>query len=183
LLFIDIASFSKITEKYSNRVITNYLDNYYKIIFPIIYSYGGQIEKTMGDGIICVFGKPFMDVEWSEEFNQAELCAKEIIETFKGTNKEVKIALHSGEITYYKTPGKDYEEYTMIGKPLTELFRLESVSRTNAINFYKDSLYDGIRPTNGLGISKINYKEVRGFVFDVSLQGVDYEKVGYLKIL
>lgn len=183
LLFIDIASFSKITEKYSNKIITNYLDNYYKIIFPIIYSYGGQVEKTMGDGIICVFGKPFIDLEWPEEFNRAELCAKEIIEVFKGTNKEVKVALHSGEITYYKTPGTDYEEYTMIGKPLTELFRLESVSRTNAINFYKDSLYDGIRPTNGLGLSKINYKDVRGFAFDVSLQGVDYEKVGYLKIL
>jgi len=183
LLFIDIAHFSKITETKTNVFITRYLDSYYKKLFPIIYSYGGQIEKTMGDGIICVFGKPFIDLEWPEEFNRAELCAKEIIEVFKGTNKEVKVALHSGEITYYKTPGTDYEEYTMIGKPLTELFRLESVSRTNAINFYKDSLYDDIRPTNGLGISKINYKDVKGFAFDVSLQGVDYEKVGYLKFL
>lgn len=183
LLFIDIASFSNITEKSSNNFITSYLDNYYKKLFPIIYSYGGQIEKTMGDGIICVFGKPFVDLDWTEEFNRAELCAKEIIETFKGTNKEVKVALHSGQITYYKTPGTDYEEYTMIGKPLTELYRLESVSRKNAINFYKDSLYDGIRPTNGLGISKINSNEVKVFGFDVSLQGVEYERVHFLKII
>jgi class 3 adenylate cyclase len=183
LLFIDIASFSNITEKRSNNFITGYLDNYYKKLFPIIYSYGGQIEKTMGDGIICVFGKPFVNLDWTEEFNRAELCAKEIIETFKGTNKEVKVALHSGQITYYKTPGTDYEEYTMIGKPLTELYRLESVSRKNAINFYKDSLYDGIRPSNSLGISKINKNEVEIYGFDVSLQGVEYERVHFLKII
>jgi hypothetical protein len=183
LLFIDIASFSSITETKTNDFITRYLDNYYRKLFPIIYRHGGQIEKTMGDGIICVFGKPFIDIDWPEEFNQAELCAKEIIETFKGTNKEVKIALHSGEITYYKTPGTDYEEYTMIGKPLTELFRLESVSRTNAINFYKDSLYDVICPTDGLGISKIKKIEFKTYSFDVSFKGVDYNRVLYKKFI
>lgn len=183
LLFIDIASFSAITETKTNDFITKYLDNYYLKLFPIIYSYGGQIEKTMGDGIICVFGKPFIDIDWPEEFNRAELCAKEIIEKFKGTNKEVKIALHSGEITYYKTPGTDYEEYTMIGKPLTELYRLESVSRTNAINFYKDSLYDVICPADGLGISKIKKIEIKTYGFDVSFKGVDYNRVLYKKII
>jgi class 3 adenylate cyclase len=183
LLYINIANFSIITETKSNDYITRYLDNYYKNLFPIIYSYRGQIEKTMGDGIICVFGKPFIDLEWHEELNQAELCAKEIIETFKGTNQEVKVALHNGKITYYKTPGKDYEEYTMIGKTITELFRLESVSRKNSINFYKDSLYDGIRPTKSLGISKIEKNEVKTYGFDVSLQGVEYERVHFLKII
>jgi len=140
LVFIDIANFSEITSEKSNKFITDYLRNYYDKVFPIIYKHGGQIEKLMGDGIICVFGKPFLDIAWAEEFNRAESCSKEIINKFKGTNKEVKIAVHSGPIRYFKTPVEHYEEYTMIGKPITELFRLESVAIKNAINFYRGAL-------------------------------------------
>lgn len=184
LLYIDIANFSNLTESKTNIYITNYLDDYYNEIFPIIYHHRGQIEKLMGDGIICVFGKPFMNVTWPEEFNHAELCAKAIIQKFKGTNKEVKVALHSGDITYYKTPGIDYEEYTMIGKPITELYRLESVSRTNAINFYDGTIYDSIKPTtSSLGLSQINASEVESYSFDISLRGVGYSKVRFLKLI
>lgn len=183
LLFIDIANFSSLTESKTNNFITNYLDNYYNAAFPLIYKFGGQIEKLMGDGIICVFGKPFIDVSWPVEFNQAELCAKALIQHFKGTNKEVKVALHNGEITYYKTPGTDYEEYTMIGKPITELFRLESISKTNSINFYVDSTYDAIKPTSEMAISKIKATEVRSYSFDIALQGVEFSKVRYLKFI
>jgi class 3 adenylate cyclase len=183
LLFIDIADFSnKIVDK-PNEIITKYLDNYYKTAFPIIYKHGGQIEKLMGDGIICLFGKPFMDVEWREEFNKAEICAKELIQIFEGTNKAVKVALHSGEVTYYKTPGLDYEEYTMIGKPITELFRLESISKVNAINFYDGSVYDKIKPGTILGLSKIKSTDIKSYSFDVNLQGVNYSKVRYLKFI
>ena len=60
LLFIDITSFSKTISGWSNGYIKNYLDDYYKRIIPIIYKNKGEIEKLMGDGIICVFGKPFL---------------------------------------------------------------------------------------------------------------------------
>lgn len=104
LLFVDICNFSKVILNWSNYDIRRYLNNYYYNTFPIIYKYGGQIEKLMGDGIICVFGEPFIEQDEVIEFNLAEKCAEELIQKFKGSNKEVKIALHNGEITYYKTP-------------------------------------------------------------------------------
>ncbi|XHR97417.1 adenylate/guanylate cyclase domain-containing protein [Mucilaginibacter sp. UC70_90] len=181
LLFIDIADFSSISEGWSNIQLTNYLNRYYKIIFPIIYKYDGQIEKLMGDGIICLFGKPFIDVAWNEEFNRAELCAKEIITTLKGTNKAVKIALHDGPIKYFKTPTGYYEEYTMIGKPLTELYRLESVAIKNAINFYHNSIYDGINPNTRLKISAIDPADVKVYATPIKLKGVKYEFMKYMR--
>jgi len=182
LLFIDIADFSEITASESNKFIASYLKNYYTRAIPIIYKHGGQIEKLMGDGIICVFGKPFIDVSWPEEFNKAELCSKEIIDDFRGTNKAVKIALHSGSIKYFKTPVEHYEEYTMIGKPITELFRLESVAKKNAINFFKDSIYDGMNPRTKLGMSAFASDDVKLFGFDVDLKGTDYSRVRYMKV-
>ncbi len=142
LLFIDITRFSSKTKSNSPQEVTERLDNYYRELMPIIYKHGGEIEKIMGDGIICIFGKPFLNFsDCNVKYRKAEECAREIINHFKNSSNEVKIALHDGPVIYYKTPTEYYEEYTMIGNTLTELYRLESVSISNSINYYTNSYY------------------------------------------
>lgn len=179
LLFIDITSFSKTISGWSNASIKSYLDNYYKRIIPIIYQNGGEIEKLMGDGIICVFGKPFLDVPKPGHVIKAETCAEEAIREFYGSDKNVKVAIHTGVVNYYKVPGKHYGEYTMIGQTITDLYRLESVSKSNAINFYNGSDYDHLGWNNSIfDLSKVY---CRGFESG-NLQGVDFDKVKYLRL-
>lgn len=141
LLFIDITSFSSAVEGKSSNDLASFLDTYYSNVIPIVSNYGGVIEKIMGDGIICVFGKPFIELDVDKLHDRAEECAKDIICELKGTEHECKIALHYGEIMYYQTPLDEYYEFTMIGNALTELFRLESVSHTNSINYYENTFY------------------------------------------
>ncbi len=177
LLFIDIASFSKTIQGCSNTAIKEYLDKYYETIIPIIYNFGGEIEKLMGDGIICVFGKPFLNLRGLGYVYRAEECAETIIKVLHGTNMNVKVAIHKGEITYYKVPGEDYGEYTMIGQPITELYRLESVSKANAINFYAKSSYDQL----GFKRSYFSPDEVISNCFPINdLQGVTFDDVRYI---
>ena len=136
ILFIDITSFSTKCQFWSSDKLADYLDDYYDKVIPIIYKHKGEVEKIIGDGIICIFGQPFL--EESLIYENADKASKEIISILLGSDKEVKIALHEGEIMYYKNKTEQYQEYTMIGKPLTELFRLEGVSENNAINYYSD---------------------------------------------
>lgn len=142
LLFIDITDFSKKCGSLTNSSLSSFLDSYYDKVIPIIYRHGGEIEKIIGDGIICLFGEPFLSESKETLFEKADQCAKDIIIELKGSDKEVKIAFHNGSIMYYKNKTHDYPEYTMIGKPLTELFRLESVSSNNAINYFHVSDFD-----------------------------------------
>lgn len=179
LLFIDITSFSKTITGWTNAMIKRYLDNYYSRIIPIIYRNEGEIEKLMGDGIICVFGKPFLDVPAPRHVYKAEKCAEEAIKEFHGTSKNVKVAILTGIVNYYKVPGEHYGEYTIIGQPITDLYRLESVSKSNAINFYDGSDYDLL----GWKQSIFDDTKVLCRGFDAGdLQGVDYNKVKYLKL-
>lgn len=141
LLFIDITNFSSGCSAYSNQQLSKYLDEYYETVIKTVYHHGGEIEKIIGDGIICVFGEPFLNGNLSTLFKIADLCAKDIIMEMKDTDKEVKIAMHHGKVMYYKNKSENYPEYTMIGKPLTELFRLESISENNSINFFNVSPY------------------------------------------
>lgn len=173
LLFIDITSFSKTIQGFTNKQIKTYLDEYYKEIIPIIYDFGGEIEKLMGDGIICVFGRPFLDLPIPLSVYEAERCAQKIIKKFFGTNKNVKVAIHVGKIHYYKVPSEDYAEYTIVGQPITDLYRLESISKSNAINFYRQSNYDKL----GWEKSIFDEKSVSGAVFQTGiLQGVNFSE-------
>ena len=179
LLFIDINSFSKVISGWSNAKIKNYLDLYYQEIIPLIYQHGGEIEKLMGDGIICVFGPPFLDKQHPQYVYNAEACAEAVIKKFYSTSRSVKVAIHNGPITYYKVPSEHYGEYTIIGQPITDLYRLESVSKPNTINFFTDSLYDKLAWTNSrfdtMDTSKV---VVNCTAFNINpLQGVDFNQI------
>lgn len=141
LLFIDITDFSKKCESKTNEEIVKYLDDYYDKVIPIIYKYGGEVDKIIGDGIICIFGEPFLPKN-KNKIDSADMCAKEVITILKNTDKAVKVALHEGEILYYKNKALTIPDYTIIGKMITDLFRLESVADANAINYYKGLTYD-----------------------------------------
>jgi len=177
LLFIDITSFSKTISGWSNARIKTYLDSYYEKIIPIIYQYGGEIEKLLGDGIICVFGKPFLTLSNPEYVYYAEDCAEAAIKSLYNSDKNVKVAIHKGKVNYYKVPGEHYGEYTMIGQPITELYRLESVSKPNAINFYTESSYDKL----GWVYSRFDNTIVACLEYDIGvMQGVDFKQIKYM---
>jgi hypothetical protein len=137
LLYIDVCDFSIRFEHLNGKEISQYFDEYYDKIIPIIYKYGGEIDKIIGDGIICIFGQPFLTKSLKECINEADKCAKEIIKTTYNSNKfESKIAFHFGKINYFKNKSGFYNELTVVGKPLTELFRLESISNNERINYF-----------------------------------------------
>jgi hypothetical protein len=178
LLFIDITDFSSKCRSLTNSLLSSYLDKYYDRVIPAIYRHGGEIEKIIGDGIICLFGEPFLNDTKPKLFEKADACAKDIVVDLKGTEMEVKIALHDGIIMYYKNKTDNYPEYTMIGRPLTELFRLESVSENNSINYYHVSDYDSMQCSND-GVYKYSTSNTHSFwkkssLIKTDLKGVDW---------
>lgn len=139
LLFIDVCGFSTRFAHLDGEKISEYFHQYYDIVIPIIYEYGGEIDKIMGDGIICVFGPPYLSNDGPQNIENAIKCAKKIIKKTKGGEYSSKIAMHFGTINYFKNKTGLYKEFTMVGKPLTEIFRLESISFDERINYYSNS--------------------------------------------
>jgi hypothetical protein len=186
LVFIDVCGFSTKFTDLTGEQISEYFDDYYNLIIPLIYQHDGEIDKIIGDGIIAVFGPPFSNLDIGDNIVKANKCAKAIIQKTANTRFESKIALHSGNINYFKNKTELYNEYTMIGKPLTELFRLETISEDNCINYYSDtdvaSYYEEKRqPKESIEFSdryipwKLALKPI------ANLKGVDYTQLCYIK--
>lgn len=148
LLYVDVCNFSTRFSDLDGEEIGEYFDEYYDIVIPIIYKYGGEIDKIMGDGIVCIFGPPFQNILLNNNIAKADHCSKEMIKATKNTKFESKVAVHSGTINYFKNKTGLYKEFTIIGKPLTELFRLESISIEQRINYYDETdvrkYYEGL---------------------------------------
>jgi hypothetical protein len=77
--------------------------------------------------LFCIFGPPFQNIDLVENINKANKCSKKIIKATKDTIYSSKIAMHCGTINYFKNKSGLYREFTLFGKPLTELFRLHLV--------------------------------------------------------
>lgn len=180
LLFIDVCGFSTKFSHFEGDEIGEYFHEYYDVVIPIIYKYGGEIDKIMGDGIVCVFGPPFQNLSIEENIAKADKCSKEIIKATKDTNFASKVAMHSGTINYFKNKTGLYKEFTLIGKPLTELFRLESISFDQCINYYDDTDISSyfekiILESSGKITSARPAKWLHSKNTILNLKGVDYE--------
>lgn len=74
-----------------------------------------------------------------------------------------------------------YEEYTMIGNTLTELYRLESVSMPNSINYYANSYYSRLKGKKPLGLVINNASCWTHSCREYALQGIGKRVVRILK--
>ena len=178
LLFIDLTSFSQKFQYKTSNQIAEYLDKYYSDVIPIINFCGGEVEKIMGDGIIAVFGEPFLKGDIETLHKKAEECASVIVASNKNTEYESKVALHFGEVLYYNNEDIDYSDFTIVGKALTELFRLESVADSNSINFYSGT-YMERKNLEDVNRSRANTGGVKAKWFlsavkETNLKGVDF---------
>lgn len=191
LLYIDITSFSTKFQNYTNNSVVRLLDNYYDKVIPIVYKYGGEIEKIMGDGIICVFGEPFLSNTLNELLNKAKICSKEIISTLYGTYYESKVALHYGEVIYYNNPTDYYNEYTIVGKVLTELYRLESLAINNSVNYFCNTRFDNMINlsllTNKILESNISVNRSKWYIYSKDIYSdikeIEYKEFKYMKYI
>ena len=178
LLFVDITSFSTYTSSLSSIEITAILDQYYQDVLPIIYKHNGEVEKIMGDGIVAVFGPPFTKGTQKDLLNAAENCAAEMIMSRYSAKYPLKVALHYGNLVYYHNKNTSVDEFYALGKPMTELFRLESECINKHIGFFGNSDYHYHRIW---GYSTLGTAWVQQLPRTVSLKGVDYNQVIDLK--
>ncbi len=55
VLFMDIESFSKITEAFDQGLVNNMVETYFSAYLNCIEKYGGEVNETSGDGLMVLF--------------------------------------------------------------------------------------------------------------------------------
>jgi adenylate cyclase len=137
VVFMDICSFTSITEKESADKIVNLLNRYFDVMVKEIIAQNGHIDKFMGDAIMAVFrGEYHLD-----RAVEASLAVREQIDKLPnisgGLNfsPEVAIGIKSGEVISGNIGSASLRrlDYTVIGDVVNTAQRLQSVAKPRQI--------------------------------------------------
>jgi class 3 adenylate cyclase len=55
ILFLDVAGYTRISEALSQEKVNFIIEKYFSSFLDVLYSYGGDINETAGDGLMVIF--------------------------------------------------------------------------------------------------------------------------------
>ena len=142
VLFMDIRSFTSISEKMPPRDLLTWLNNYLEAMTNCIMDHGGVVDKYIGDAIMAVFGVPFCHTEYSEiqqdALNAVAACIA-MHERLHQLNQQLRIerkplikfgiGLHTGQLVAGSVGGSRRLNYSVIGDAVNVAARLEAMNK------------------------------------------------------
>ena len=138
VIFTDIRNFTTLSEPVSSEVVVEWLNDYFSRMHKVVESFGGHINKFLGDGLMIVFGAP-VDRGDEEEARAAVDCGLAMLEEvermnedWKGTGRpiiKIGCGIHTGEATCGVVGAERRLEYTLIGDTVNLASRLESTTK------------------------------------------------------
>jgi len=148
IAFIDICSFTTISENEPADVVVTLLNKYFEVMVKEILAQGGHVDKFIGDAIMAVFrGEYHLD-----RTVEACLAIRKEIEQFStesgGPNfrPKVSIGINSGEVVSGNIGSGTLRrlDYTVIGDVVNVAQRLQSIAGDSQI-FITDLCYEKLK--------------------------------------
>jgi len=171
--FIDICSFTTISEKESPDVVVKLLNKYFDVMVKEIIAQGGLVDKFMGDAIMAVFRGDFH----LDRAIDACLAVKKIITELPKENADisfspkVSIGINSGEMICGNIGSATLKrlDYTVIGDTVNTAQRLQAVANENQV-LISESSYEKVKESfqcNKIGEVSLKNKTSPIVVYEV----------------
>ena len=130
ILNSDIRGFTQLAREMDPDDVVEMLNDYFGVLVPVIFKYGGTIDKFMGDAILAVFGSPEPDPKQHQNAVLAALdmqvAVTRLNEARQARGAEVRefgIGIHSGEVVHGFVGTANRMEFTVIGDAVNRTAR------------------------------------------------------------
>ena len=126
-LFADISGFTNLTSRSDAEEIHELLNRYFAVVDSIVQSYGGTIDKHIGDEVMAVFGAPVAHGNDPERALRAALDIHEAVGRMEPPLK-VHIGVAAGQVVASSMGSPAHSEYTVVGDSVNLASRLTSMA-------------------------------------------------------
>ena len=130
VLFVDIRGFTSFADRSTAREAVDYLNEFFRLVVPIVVAHGGHVNKLLGDGLLGVFGAPG---RCPDHADRALAAAQEMlasVESHLGERCRIGIGINSGLVLVGTIGGGGVAEYGVIGDPVNVAARIQDATRT-----------------------------------------------------
>ena len=129
LMFVDIRGFTSLADRSTAREATDFLNEFFDVVVPVVPAYGGHVNKLLGDGLLGVFGAPDPLPDHADQALAAGIAMLEAVEARMGDRCRIGIGLNSGLVLVGTIGGNGYTELGVIGDPVNVAARVEAATR------------------------------------------------------
>ncbi len=160
VVFIDICSFTSISENETPDKVIKLLNNYFDVMVKEIIAQGGYIDKFIGDAIMAVFrGEYHLDraIDASLAVRNKVAALPSASELF---SPKVSIGINSGEMISGNIGSTTLRrlDYTVIGDSVNVAQRLQTVAKENQIIISEDAYQKVKESFNCNKVGELNLK-------------------------
>ncbi len=134
ILFADIAEYTRISSEKDPEEIHQLLSSFFESADNAVQSYGGRVDKHIGDAVMAVFGAP---VAHGNDPERAVRAAVDIHKSMKelsselGMHLSVHIGIACGQVIASGLGSKAHQEYTVTGQSVNLASRLAEMANAN----------------------------------------------------
>lgn len=133
VLFADIAGFTTFSEDWDPETVERLVDPLFAELGDVVESYGGYVDKYMGDAVMAVFGAPEAHEDDPLRAVRAGFEMIEAVEAFnaeRGEDLVLSIGINHGEVVWSRVGGG---EYTVTGDAVNVAQRLEAEAEDDTV--------------------------------------------------
>ncbi len=129
VMFVDIRGFTTFADRSTAREATDYLNEFFEVIVPVVLDHGGHVNKLLGDGLLGVFGAPGPLPDHADQALAAGRAMLDAVDARMGDRCRIGIGLNSGLVLVGTIGGSGFTELGVIGDPVNVAARVETATR------------------------------------------------------
>ena len=129
VLFADLVGFTRLSESADPEQVKNIVDRCFERLAAEIVTYGGQVDKVIGDALVAIFGAPVAHEDDAERAVRAGLRMQERLEQLNrdaGTDLRMRVGINTGEVLVGAIRAGG--DYTAMGDVVNTASRLQSIA-------------------------------------------------------
>ena len=155
VMFVDIVGFSILSKSYESAEFFGHLSTFLSQITKIINKHGGNVDRSLGDGIFCYFTEHSIQGNTKNHELRAFEAAVEIQEFTVASVRDgqegtllfpLRIGINSSNVYLGNVGGKGRIDYTLIGDGVNFTSRLEGACNPFCI-MLSESSFEGLPPS------------------------------------
>lgn len=168
-LFADVRNFTTLSENSTPELIVSLLNRYFSMVSEIIFRHGGTLDKYIGDGLMALFGAPYVNeldavqaVRAAVEMQRAMVRFAEQLESENLPPISIGIGINTGQAIVGYIGSETRLDYTAIGDTINTAARLESLAQPGQIVISENTMQvlDESFTLKPLGTEKLKGKNV-----------------------
>ena len=134
VLFADLAGFTGFSESMDPESVKNLVDGCFAALAGDVTSFGGRVDKVVGDAIIALFGAPVAHEDDAERAVRAGLQMQQTIRSMsEGTAQrlELRVGINTGEVLVGAIRAGG--DYTAMGDVVNVASRLQTMAQPGSV--------------------------------------------------